>query len=508
MQLMQGRNLIPAILLLVGFANGSLGASPAVPVTQEEMNARYREIRARVDSHSDPKADAAAAAEKHDFGLLGSEGRGGGPRPEGVMCFTPQGMAPQLRAAMHVGDFIDVIAMAWKRYAETYNQALVEHPDYPDADLCRVARPEDYQRRRREVLVTEPARTVSRPPLSLHEAARRGSEAEVRKLIHHADVNELDGMQMTPLAWAVARNNSTSIKLLIEGGANPWLDGYGMRSAVYWAAVVDNPEVFERLAGLPGKPFEKWPRYLVQTAAGRSDAILEAMLAQPHEDLAWFSFPNPLPSLKASEAVLKEQPALASRLLSDAVFTYEPSPEHLALALRYGANPDKPQGDGLGYNTPLGEAAQGMRPESVAMVDLLLKGGADANRLSGWDMPIWRSVKSLTLFSGSYGSVARSREIRERATTIFHRLVRAGADLNLPDAKGVPPIRSLLFPARYDRNTLDGGGITPELLRMLVANGLDLNAQWQGGRVLPLVEAQAGQDSPLAKTLRDLGAKP
>jgi ankyrin repeat protein len=505
---MQGRNLIPAILLLVGFANGPLGASPAVPVTQEEMNARYREIRARVDSHSDPKADADAAVEKHDFGLLGSQGRVGEPRPVGVLCFTPQNVAPQLRASIFFGDVIDEAVAAWNHYADSYNQVVVEHPDYPDADLCRVARPEDYKRRRPEVLVTQPARTVSRPPLSLHEAARRGSAADVRKLLDNADVNALDGIHMTPLAWAVARNNLTAIRLLIEAGANPWLDGYGMRSAVYWAAVVDNPEVFDRLALLPGKPFEKWPRYLVQTAAGRSDAILEAMLAQPHEDLQWFSFPNPLPSLKASEAVLKEQPDLAGRLLSDAVFRYEPSPEHVALALGYGADPDKPQGDGRGYNTPLGEAAQGMRPESVAMVDLLLKGGADPNHLSGWDMPIWRSVKSLTLFSGSYGAVAGSPEIPERATTIFHRLVRAGADLNLPDAKGVPPIRSLLFPARYDRNTLDGGGITPELLRMLVANGLDLNAEWQGGRVLPLVEAQAGRDSPLAKTLRDLGAKP
>jgi hypothetical protein len=42
---------------------------------------------------------------------------------------------------------------------------------------------------------------------------------------------------------------------------------------------------------------------------------------------------------------------------------------------------------------------------------------------------------------------------------------------------------------------------------MLWANGLDLNARWQGKRLLSPVEQQAGRDSELAVTLRRLGAR-
>jgi hypothetical protein len=98
-------------------------------------------------------------------------------------------------------------------------------------------------------------------------------------------------------------------------------------------------------------------------------------------------------------------------------------------------------------------------------------------------------------------------EIDARATAIFHRLRAAGADINLPDAEGVPPILALLFPYRREHRTLDAGYVTPALLEMLVNAGLDLNARWHGERVLGLVEAQAGRNSELAVTLRRFGAR-
>ena len=64
-----------------------------------------------------------------------------------------------------------------------------------------------------------------------------------------------------------------------------------------------------------------------------------------------------------------------------------------------------------------------------------------------------------------------------------------------------------MFPYGYDHTKLDASFVTPELLEMLVSNGMDVNAEWNGKRVLGPVEAQAGRDSELARTLRKLGAK-
>lgn len=49
--------------------------------------------------------------------------------------------------------------------------------------------------------------------------------------------------------------------------------------------------------------------------------------------------------------------------------------------------------------------------------------------------------------------------------------------------------------------------VTPELLEILVRSGMDLNVEWNGKRVLGLVEAQAGRTSEFASTLRRLGVR-
>lgn len=74
------------------------------------------------------------------------------------------------------------------------------------------------------------------------------------------------------------------------------------------------------------------------------------------------------------------------------------------------------------------------------------------------------------------------------------------------DRRG-PAVHALLFD-RWTDSKLNALNVTPELLEMLVRNGLDLNAQYKGKRALPLVEAQAGPDPELAVTLRRLGASP
>ena len=93
-----------------------------------------------------------------------------------------------------------------------------------------------------------------------------------------------------------------------------------------------------------------------------------------------------------------------------------------------------------------------------------------------------------------------------RARSIFLTLVAAGARLDLPDDQGRPPISFVLFPARWGHWELDER-VPPELIELLVKHGVDVNAMWEGKRVLAAVEEQSGRDSPLATTLRRLGAR-
>lgn len=116
------------------------------------------------------------------------------------------------------------------------------------------------------------------------------------------------------------------------------------------------------------------------------------------------------------------------------------------------------------------------------------------------ERPIWAAIRNLKRYD-------QFSDLDRRAEAIFHRLVAAGADLNLPDGQGRPPIWKLLFMRSYAPEELDARSVTPERLEILVRSGMDLNVEWNGKRVLGLVEAQAGRTSELADTLRRLGAR-
>ena len=113
--------------------------------------------------------------------------------------------------------------------------------------------------------------------------------------------------------------------------------------------------------------------------------------------------------------------------------------------------------------------------------------------------PIENLVGSMSIDGGRGQWTARAR-------AIFLRLVAAGARLDLPDDQGRPPISFVLFPTRWDHWKLDSS-VTPELVELLAGHGMDVNATWEGKRVLSAVERQAGRESPLALTLRRLGAR-
>jgi ankyrin repeat protein len=480
--------------------------SVAEPVDSTAHARSLKRVTTGMPGGSEERAreDAEQAAKEDVFGLIGTGDARFSSLPAGAICFTPGGQAPLTLTSYGHGDYITAEVSAHVRYAAAYNRALVERPDYPYRDLCRARTDADNEIRIDEPkLITKPARAVSAPPRDLFEAARRGSSRDLSRHLDSSSVNVSDSVGMTALAWAVARDNRAAIDLLLSAGANPWLAGrtrmHGeTEGAAFWAAALGRGDLFARLAELPGRPFESWsPTYLSAALAGGDPAILKHMLAERHEDIRLEYLRSPLPSAAMFELALKRHPDLAQPLLFEAMGHPGDRPDLVRLALARGANPNAVKD----YESPLAKAAKGLESRSVEIVDLLLKAGADPNMPSHRTRPVWEAVRMLTLDG-------KVDEFDRRATAIFHRLVAAGADLKQPNWQGLPPIWFLLFPYSYDHGTLDASFITPPLLEMLVQNGMDVNAEWNGRRVLGPVEAQAGRDSELAQTLRRLGARP
>jgi len=452
----------------------------------------------RGDRAQQAHADAEQAAREGVFGLIETGDARFELEPVGAICFTPGGKGPLTLTSFGHGDAIGPEEAAQIGYAEAYDRAMVEQPNYPFRDLCRARTDGDNKTRTDDLsLVTRPAREVSGPPYDLFEAARRGSAREVRRLVRPGSINSVDGVGMTALAWAVARKNQAAFDTLLSAGAVPWLEEpYG--AAVYWAATLGRGAMFERLVKLPGRPFDKWPPlYMTMAVQGGDPSILKHMIAEPHDVVRIEYLRRPLPEATIFELLLERMPNLAQPLLFEAMNYPGDRPDLVRMALARGANPNVVEQ----YESPLAKAAKGIEPDSVEIVDMLLKAGADPNMPSHRTRPVWEAVRMLKLDG-------RFDEFDGRAMANFHRLVMAGADLKLPDWQGLPPIWFLMFPYSYDHSKLDASFITPDLLEMLVQNGMDVNAEWNGKRVLGPVEAQAGRDSELAQTLRRLGARP
>jgi hypothetical protein len=303
---------------------------------------------------------------------------------------------------------------------------------------------------------------------------------------------------MTPLAWAVARGNRPAIDALLSAGADPWLGNPAERTgAVYLAASLGRRAEFARMVRRPGRPFTRWPaRFQAAALSSGRLAILAHMLAEPHDPFQLdLVTSHPLPPARMFAPVLRGNRALAGQLLGRAS-DHEQRSDLVRIALRHGADPNAVSS----YETALGHASGATGEQSVEIVDLLLRAGADPNRVSHRRRPVWNAVTAMRIDQERGAWSARAR-------AIFLRLVAAGARLDLPDYQGRPPISFVLFPASWSHWELDES-VTPDLIELLVAHGLDVNATWEGRRVLSAVEQQAGRTSALAVTLRRLGARP
>lgn len=438
------------------------------------------------------------------YGLIVG-GQFGDHRPFGVVCFTTWGQAPSVHRVITYGDVVDADLSGRLREAEAYNRAMVERTDYPHRDLCRPQTEADAGRGRDvSTRTAQPAREVTGPARSLHEAARRGTDAELRHFIARSPVDAPDGTGMTALGWAVARNNQTAIDTLLAAGADPLAAGDSGEGALYWAAVHGRRAVFERLLDhLPAEqapPVKGWSRgYLMAAAQGGDLTIIRRMLAGPHETIqvAHLGAEMPIPVLTL---FLKDQRGeFANDLLEDAVgYSSEGVQiDALRLALANGADPNGAKHG----ETPLGRIANGIDQGSPEAVRLLLEAGADPNTITRRSRPVWIAINS-ALLSGS-----RYAEGEARALRIVDLLVAAGADLDLPNEQGKPMVWTLFFPFHHSPDDMDASFVTLETLQGLKRRGVNFNAPWRGRTLLAAVEAKGEAGAEYAVWLRAVGAR-
>jgi ankyrin repeat protein len=444
------------------------------------------------------------AATPDPYGLIVG-GQFGDHIPFGVVCFTPWGHAPSVRRVLAHGDMVDADLSRQLREAEAYNRVMVERADYPYRDLCRVRTEADAGRGWGvNPRTARPAREVTGPVHSLHEAARRGTDAELRQFIDRSPVNAPDGMGMTALAWAVARNNGPAIDALLAAGADPLAAGESGEPALYWAALHGRRAVFERLLGrLPtdqAPPAKGWSRdHLIAAAQGGDLTIIRRMLADPHESIqvAHLDAEMPIPVLTL---FLKDQRGEFADDLLEGALGYSSDGvqiDAVRLALANGADPNRV----LRGETPLGKIANGIGRGSPEAARLLLAAGADPNTLTRRSRPVWIAING-ALLSGNRYSEGRARALR-----IVDLLVAAGADLNLSNDQGKPMVWTLFFPFHHSPDDMDASYVTLETLRDLKRRGVNFNVPWRGRTLLAAVEAKGEAGAEYAVWLRAVGAR-
>lgn len=377
------------------------------------------QLEARIAGGGDPVNDARQAVAAGSNGLI-AVGDFGSRQPNGVICFTPFGIAPELAARIGIGDVLTAREVALLKFAERYNRTAVVQPNYRDTDLCRVSVKSDSELRGDIWLDARSTPVVLSPVTSLHQAARRGDRADIRRWLTPASLNEADGVSMTPLAWAVARDRPRAIEALLEARADPWFGGSYEMTPIYLAALKGRADYFDCLRRLALPSLVTWPpRYVAAAVAGGNSAIIRRMLSEPHYPVhapgAWAT----LPEAASLELLLKSHPDLATPLLWEAVQSVRARPDVIALGLRYGGDPDARAPIGS-YGTLLGRVSNGSDPASEAIVRMLLAAHADPNLISHRERP-------LQIAKQARSSRWNSQETRMRAAAIADALKSAGA---------------------------------------------------------------------------------
>lgn len=452
-----------------------------------------------------PEIEAREAARRGDFAMV-VVARRFRTSPEGVTCFTPGGMPPATKATIFQGGDYFVLDAQGRmpqdrelRYGARFNRALVERPEFPYRDLCGPEGTSLVAANRWLPPMRMAAREVRGPPMNLHEAARRGSEADVRRHLVRASPNEPDAFGMTPLAWAVSRGRVRNAHMLLAAGADPKItQEFDPLSPLSLAVALGHAELIDPLlAASRSAQIPPWPRWYAHRAMHSGDpATLRRILSEPHAPIDhWFSRYD-VPSHPVMKVLLDaKEPGTARALLAASSETGDLAGVRLALAS--GADPNV----GDRESTPLSTAVRGYRSADVEIVTALIDAGADVNRRGDPSRQFHTPLQGAVY---NFGGVDAQSQARRRA--IIDHLLRAEADVNARGPKGEPMIINLLFGA--GAHTLDGlnNRLPADLLARLLDHGLAKDTLWLERTPLDHVEAVA-PTSEVATLLQSRGAK-
>ena len=263
------------------------------------------------------------------------------------------------------------------------------------------------------------------------------------------------------VAQAVSSGNLESARLLLEHGAQPAHDDYGI-GALNLAAITDSPEMVQLLLeyDAPLDATDTENRNPLQIAVANDNSrIAELQLAHGADPNGWFGGRTPL-SVAASEK----------------------HPRQIQLLLRHGADPMRPDscGDLPAYNalqSPPGRAAELLIPGISALAAA----------------PLTASLKSAThpLLLHAAGIL--------NATRPMQRLVNAGWPVDRLDPAGRTPLQVAVVHEA-----------SMQTLRYFFFLGADSNHQDRDGNTaLHLLRERRGEDTlPVANLLLRRGASP
>ncbi|MDO9336019.1 MAG: hypothetical protein Q7T61_06435 [Caulobacter sp.] len=295
-RLEQGRHLVvdrrPPDCARIGDQN----EAAAVEAAKFER-ALLRRLRS---GRADPAREAKAAAARKQFGLIWAVPFGDA-QPVAVRCNGPtgarlshQGGRPLMRASFYISDVFGedmTDANLMGTYGKAYNLAMLKHPAFPYADICRVAN--DRTRSSHGRGISSPMGWVGPPlpltsqPRSLGEAARHGTAAALDRWIarEKGRLDQADDFGLTPLAWAVAHDRPVAVHKLLRAGADPHPRACRMAreaSPLHMALALRRPYA-EAMAGYGGLGKTRpWPGYLIRLAVETDRvALVRRILKEP-----------------------------------------------------------------------------------------------------------------------------------------------------------------------------------------------------------------------------------
>lgn len=484
----------PLFAVLLGWTSpafsepSSLRISQSVSVIQANGAALMKRLEAGA---GDPVRDAQAAAARGDFGFInsGSDISGLGS-PVGVICRTPYGQGISITAAVLFGHVVDKGLLSRRAritsYGSGYNRTLIDHPRFPIADLCAPAEGATTYGPNGLGLIGQAARRLARPPLSLHEAARRGSLAQVSAFLVNEEVDNRDHFGMTPLAWAVAYGREPIVSVLIRAGAGSMAADSADATPVM-AAINHGRVTLLRRLDAP-RPY---PAHYVEAAIRTDDiAIVREVFSQPHEAprLGWLHRLAPSPEVAQILIGASGQEA-ANAILVEAARRGDIELMKRAIARGADVNASAP------HKPPLFAALELYNADPLPVAEVLIAAGADVNIQprsgQGHGTPFWRAYQRAVYSEGRID--------------LLRLFARAGGDARLAMRPGKPPVWTVVFPSRGDLGEIIAP--SPEIMALLVASGLDLNAVLDDKCVLDAVENVTGPGGQVAQNLRHLGAR-